>query len=192
MPELKNLAETCLIHRFKKASMRYIVFIFLSLHVSVFAETLALENFKANVFSKSDKKPVEVSVSLIFEGNDIKKNEYKAIDALNIVIGSYYAEDLVMSKGKELLKATLISYAKKTHALVIDAVYIKELSIKTNPTTQEIVDAIKKEALFQQKNMTPKQAPTTQQPPSQSFQPLNLAPPLPKRSLLPDENAVNF
>jgi len=172
--------------------MRYIVFIFLSLHVSVFAETLALENFKANVFSKSDKKPVEVSVSLIFEGNDIKKNEHKAIDALNIVIGSYYAEDLVMSKGKELLKATLISYAKKTHALVIDAVYIKELSIKTNPTTQEIVDAIKKEALFQQKNMTPKQAPTTQQPPSQSFQPLNLAPPLPKRSLLPDENAVNF
>ncbi|MBN1839688.1 MAG: flagellar basal body-associated FliL family protein [Campylobacterales bacterium] len=172
--------------------MRYIVFICLFLHVSVFAETLALEQFKANVFSKSDKKPVEVSVSLVFEGSDIKKNEHKAIDALNIVIGSYYAEDLVMSKGKELLKSTLISYAKKTHALVIDAVYIKELSIKTNSTTQEIIDAIKKEALFQQKS-TPKPATQPQQQPTTNgFQPLNLAPPLPKRSLIPDDNAVNF
>ncbi|ACZ12432.1 flagellar basal body-associated FliL family protein [Sulfurospirillum deleyianum] len=174
--------------------MRYIVFIFLSLHVSVFAETLALEHFNANVFSKLDKRPVEVSVSLVFEGNEIKKSEHKAVDALNIVIGSYYAEDLVTSRGKELFKSTLIAYAKKTHNLVIDALYIKELSIKTNPTTQEIIEAIKKEALFQQKSSAPK---TTQQPqqhasPSQPFQPLNLAPPLPKRSLLPDENAVNF
>ncbi|NCD11732.1 MAG: hypothetical protein EOL93_04205 [Epsilonproteobacteria bacterium] len=172
--------------------MRYIVFAFLLLHVNLFAQTLVVEHFKANVFSKVDKRPVEVEVGLVFEGSDVSQNEHKVIDALNIVIGSYYAEDLVMSKGKELLKSTLIGYAKKTHALIIDAIYIKELSIKTNPTTQEIIDAIKKEALFQQKNTTPKQAPTTQQPSSQSFQPLNLAPPLPKRSLLPDENAVNF
>ncbi|KHG34321.1 hypothetical protein [Sulfurospirillum sp. MES] len=165
--------------------MRRIFIAFLLLHVSLFAEMLAIEHFKANVFAKSDKKPVEVTLGLIFEGNDIKKNEYKAIDALNIVIGSYYAEDLVTSRGKELLKATLIAYAKKTHNITIDSVFIKELTVKTNPTTQEIVEAIKKEGVFQQQQQNT--APRQQQSPQ-----LNLAPPLPKRSLIPEENGINF
>ena len=166
--------------------MRRIFIAFLLLHVSLFAETLVVENFKTNVFAKSDKKPVEAMLGLIFEGKEVKLYEYKVIDALNIVIGSYYAEDLVTSRGKELLKSTLIAYAKKTYGLVIDSVYIKTLTVKTNPTTQEIVEAIKKEGILQQhqQNSAPKQ-------PQQSQQ-LNLAPPLPKRSLLPEENAVNF
>lgn len=168
--------------------MRRILTAFLLLHVSLFAETLVLEHFKANVFAKSDKKPVEVTVGLIFEGKEVKLYEYKVVDALNIVIGSYFAEDLVTSRGKELLKATLIAYAKKTHALVIDTVYIKELTVKTNPTTQEIVEAIKKEGVFQQQQQNA--APKQQQ--HQQSQQLNLAPPLPKRSLIPEENAVNF
>lgn len=169
--------------------MKRILTAVLLLHVSLFAETLVLEHFKANVFAKSDKKPVEVTVGLIFEGNEVKRNEHKVVDALNIVIGSYFAEDLVTSRGKELLKSTIIAYAKKTHALVIDSVYIKELTVKTNPTTQEIVEAIKKEGALQQpqqQNAAPKQ----QQ--HQQSQQLNLAPPLPKRSLIPEENAVNF
>lgn len=161
---------------------------FLLLHVTLFAETLSLEHFKANVFAKSDKKPVEVMVGLVFEGNEIKKSEHKVVDALNIVIGSYFAEDLVTSRGKELLKATIIAYAKKTHNVVIDSVYIKELTVKTNPTTHEIVEAIKKEGVFQQQQQS-NAAPKQQQQPSHQ---LNLAPPLPKRSLLPEENAVNF
>lgn len=166
--------------------MRRIFIAFLLLHVSLFAETLVLDHFKANVFAKSDKKPVEAMVGLIFEGKEVKLYEYKVVDALNIVIGSYFAEDLVTSRGKELLKATLIAYAKKTYGLVIDAVYIKELTVKTNPSTKEIVDAIKKEGVFQQQqnNNAPKQQQQSQQ--------LNLAPPLPKRSLIPEENAVNF
>lgn len=168
--------------------MKRILTAVLLLHVSLFAETLVLEHFKANVFAKSDKKPVEVTVGLIFEGNEVKRNEHKVVDALNIVIGSYFAEDLVTSRGKELLKSTIIAYTKKTHALVIDSVYIKELTVKTNPTTQEIVDAIKKEGALQpqqQQNTAPKQQ-------HQQSQQLNLAPPLPKRSLIPEENAVNF
>ena len=128
--------------------MRRIFIAFFLLHVSLFAETLALEHFKANVFAKSDKKPVEVTVGLIFEGKEVKLYEYKVVDALNIVIGSYFAEDLVTSRGKEILKSTVIAYAKKTHGLVIDSIYIKELTVKTNPTTQEIVEAIKKRGCF--------------------------------------------
>ncbi|WP_263833070.1 hypothetical protein [Sulfurospirillum oryzae] len=166
--------------------MKRILTAVLLLHVSLFAETLVLEHFKANVFAKSDKKPVEVTVGLIFEGNEVKRSEYKVVDALNIVIGSYFAEDLVTSRGKELLKSTIIAYTKKTYGLVIDSVYIQELTVKTNPTTQEIVEAIKKEGVFQQQqqNAAPKQHQQSQQ--------LNLAPPLPKRSLIPEENAVNF
>jgi hypothetical protein len=163
--------------------MRFIVWLLLGLHVNLLAETLVLDHFRANVFSKADKKPVEVDVGLIFEGDEVKHLEYKVIDALNVVIGSYYAEDLVTSRGKELLKSTLIAYTKKVHSLTIDSIYIKELIVKTNPTTKEIVEAIKKEGVFQQQNNAPKQ----QQSPQ-----LNLAPPLPKRSLIPEENTVNF
>lgn len=168
--------------------MRRVLTAFLLLHTSLFAETLVLEHFKANVFAKSDKKPVEVTLGLVFEGKEVKLYEYKVVDALNIVIGSYFAEDLVTSRGKELLKATLVAYAKKTHSLAIDSVYIKELTVKTNPTTQEIVEAIKKEGVFQQQQQNT--APKQQQ--HQQSQQLNLAPPLPRRSLIPEENAVNF
>ena len=143
--------------------MKRFLIAFLFLQVGLFAETLSIDRFKANVFAKSDKKPVEITVGLVFEGNEVKKNEHKVIDALNIVIGSYFAEDLVTSRGKELLKSTLIAYTKKTHGLVIDSIYIKELTVKTNPTTQEIVEALKKEGVFQQQSSGPKQ----QQQPSQ-------------------------
>ena len=167
--------------------MKRFLIAFLFLQVGLFAETVSIDRFKANVFAKADKKPVEVTIGLVFEGNEVKKNEHKVIDALNIVIGSYFAEDLVTSRCKELLKSTLIAYTKKTHGLSIDSIYIKELTVKTNTTTQEIVEALKKEGVFQQQSSGPKQ----QQQPSQ-MQPLNLAPPLPKRSLLPEENSINF
>lgn len=163
--------------------MKHFLVLILSLHVSLFAEVLTLDNFHANVFSKVDKKPVDISLGLIFEGDEVKLHDYKVIDALNVVIGSYYAEDLVMSRGKELLKSTLIAYTKKTHSLTIDTIYIKELSVKMNPSVKEIVEAIKKEGVFQQNN-TPKQTPSQPQ--------FNLAPPLPKKLPSMDENAVNF
>lgn len=166
--------------------MRAVLVIIFFLHVSLLAETFGIDQFRANVFAKADKKPVEVQVSLVFEGKDIGVNEHKVIDALNIVIGSYYAEDLVTSRGKELLKSTLIAYAKKMHNLTIDTIYIKDLIVKTNPSVKEIVDALKKEGLFQQ-NSAPKQQPQQQQSPT-NF----LAPPLPRKLPLPNEDAVNF
>lgn len=119
----------------------------LFLHVSMFAEVLVLEKFSCQCFSKVDKKPVDINIGLIFEGDEVKSYDYKVIDALNVVIGSYYAEDLVMSRGKELLKSTLIAYTKKTHSLTIDTIYIKELSVKVNPSVKEIMEAIKKRHL---------------------------------------------
>lgn len=167
--------------------MKRVIGSLLCLHVSMFAEVLVLENFHANVFSKMEKRPVSINLGLIFEGDEVQSSDYKVIDALNVVIGSYYAEDLVMSRGKELLKSTLISYTKKTHSLTIDTIYIKELSVKMSPSVKEIVEAIKKEGIFQQNNAPRQQQPQVQQQPA-----LNLAPPLPKKLPSFDENAVNF
>jgi len=164
--------------------MKTFFLVILFLHVNLFAEVLDVGNFKANVFAKSDKKPVEVSASLMFEGSDVKKQEHKVIDALNIVIGSYYAEDLVTSRGKEVFKATLIAYAKKTYALGIDHIYIKEMTVKTNPSTHEIVEALKKEGVFQQ-NTQPRQ----QHQQQSSLPQYNLSPPLPRKAPLLDESS---
>ncbi len=157
----------------------------LLLQFSLSAEMLQLDHFKANVFSKTDKKPVEINLSLMIDGRDVKSEEHKVIDALNVVIGSYYAEDLVTSKGKELLKSTLIAYTRKVHSLDIDTIFIKELTVRMTPTTQEIIEALKKEGLFQQQSSAPKQQ-------YQQLPPLDLSPPLPKRSLTPEDGVVNF
>jgi len=166
---------------------RFLGVIFL-LHVSLCAQVLILDDFRANVFSKADKKPVEIKLGLIFEGDSVQLNDYKVIDALNVIVSSYYAEDLVTSRGKELLKSTLIAYTKKAHSLTIDTIYIKELSVKMNPSVKEIVEAIKKEGIFQQNNTAPKQQTKQQQKTPEDY----LAPPLPRKLPLPDENTVNF
>jgi propanediol dehydratase large subunit len=167
--------------------MKRIVTLAFFLHVSLCAQVLILDDFRANVFSKADKKPVEIKLGLIFEGDSVQVHDYKVIDALNVIVSSYYAEDLVTSRGKELLKSTLIAYTKKAHSLTIDTIYIKELSVKMNPAVKEIVEAIKKEGIFQQ-NSTPKQPTQQQQRPQENY----LAPPLPRKLPLPDENAINF
>jgi len=167
--------------------MKRIVTLIFFLHVSLCAQVLILDDFRANVFSKADKKPVEIKLGLIFEGSSVQTDDYKVIDALNVIVSSYYAEDLVTSRGKELLKSTLIAYTKKAHSLTIDTIYIKELSVKMNPAVKEIVEAIKKEGIFQQ-NSTPKQPTQQQQRPQENY----LAPPLPRKLPLPDENAINF
>lgn len=160
--------------------MKRFLGLILCLHVSLFAETFTLNNFHTNVFSKVDKKPVDITLSLIFEGRDVEVEQYKIIDSLNVVIGSYYAEDLVTSRGKEILKSTLITYSRKAYSLDIDVIYLKELTVKMNPTVQEIVDALKKEGLFNN-------APKRQQQTTPS-----LAPPLPSKIPLPGENPINF
>ncbi len=167
--------------------MKRIFIAYFLLHVSLCAQVLILDDFRANVFSKADKRPVEIKLGLIFEGDSVQAHDYKVIDALNVIVSSYYAEDLVTSRGKELFKSTLIAYTKKAHSLTIDTIYIKELSVKMNPAVKEIVEAIKKEGIFQQNNAPKQQAKQQQQTPENY-----LAPPLPRKLPLPDENAINF
>jgi hypothetical protein len=109
------------------------------------AQMLTLDHFTTDLFSKIDKSPKEITLSLMIEGRYVEDENYKVIDALNVVIGSFYAEDLLTSKGKEALKSALINYAAKKYGVDIDEVYIQKLMMEQNPSADEIVSALKKE-----------------------------------------------
>lgn len=103
-------------------------------------EALHVDDFEASVFSKVSQKPVQIEVYLIFEGRDIQEGSYKILDTLNIIIGSFYAENLLTSQGKEGLKKAIINYSKDKYAIDIDHIYIQKLNIKKVSTSSLIED----------------------------------------------------
>jgi hypothetical protein len=108
-------------------------------------ETLHVSEFEVSLFSKFSKEPVQLETSMIFEGRDVEVYDFKIIDALNVVIGSFYAENLLTSKGKEGLKQAIINYTRDKYGIDIDHVYIQKLNIKKESSTYDIIEAMKKE-----------------------------------------------
>lgn len=108
-------------------------------------DTLSVNEFKASIFSRVSKKPVQIETSLIFEGRDVEEYDFKIIDVLNIIIGSFYVENLLTSKGKEGLKETIIKYASNKYGIDIDNIYIQKLNIVKNTTAKTIIDELRKE-----------------------------------------------
>ena len=125
--------------------MRKIVFSLLFVGVGLFAQMLNIDDFSSVIFLRATNKPVTVSLNLMVEGRYVEDESYKIIDALNIVIGSFYWEDLITSQGKVNLKKALKAYATKKYSIDIDNIYIQK--IKSQPNTQEIIDALKQEGM---------------------------------------------
>jgi hypothetical protein len=121
------------------------ILLFMVLPILLFAQTLDVNNFTTDIFSKIDKAPKEVNLSLVIEGRYVKDENYKIIDAINVVIGSFYVENLITSQGKESFKKLLIEYAAKKYSVDIDDIYIQKFKILQSPSTDEIVKALKKE-----------------------------------------------
>ena len=109
------------------------------------ADMLNVDDFSAEVFSKSANRPVSINLSAIFEGRYVEEVSYKIVDALNVVIGSFYWEDLLTSAGKLKLKETLKSYILKKYSIDIDNIYIQKLY--ATPDIKKIVEALKKEGM---------------------------------------------
>ena len=125
--------------------MRKIVFSLLFVGVGLFAQMLNIDDFSSVIFSRATSKPVTVSLNLMVEGRYVEDESYKIIDALNIVVGSFYWEDLITSQGKVNLKKALKAYTTKKYSIDIDNIYIQK--IKSQPNTQEIIDALKQEGM---------------------------------------------
>ncbi len=125
--------------------MKKIIFILLVVVASLSAQMLNIDDFSSEVFSKVTKKPVTINLKMMVEGRYVEDESYKIIDALNIVIGSFYLEDLLTSQGKIKLKKTLKSFTANKYSIDIDNIYIQKL--QSQPNTQEIIDALKKEGM---------------------------------------------
>jgi hypothetical protein len=108
-------------------------------------EILRIDDFEVTLFSKINKSQQNIELSMVIEGRDVEVYDFKIIDALNVVIGSFYAEDLMMSKGKEALKQALINYALKKYSIDIDNVYIQKLSMLDNVGAKEIINELEKQ-----------------------------------------------
>ncbi len=109
------------------------------------ADMLNIDDFSVEVFSKVTNKPVSINMDLIFEGRYVEDESYKVVDALNVVVGSFYWEDLITSAGKEKFKETLKAYTSKKYSIDIDDIYIQK--IYSEPDIKKIVKALKKEGM---------------------------------------------
>ncbi|HHD77596.1 MAG TPA: hypothetical protein ENK97_02305 [Campylobacteraceae bacterium] len=94
------------------------------------AEIYKVDHFESDIFSKKGNALKKVELSLIFEGENLSRNDYKLLDALNIIISSFYLEDLFTSKGKERFKKLLKQFLLKKYMLDIDAIYLLKFDIK--------------------------------------------------------------
>ena len=120
------------------------IFVLAFAAVMAFAETLNIDNFETDLYSRDAKSSIKkVSVSLRLEGRDVADNEAYVLDALNVVIGSFYVEDLLTSLGKEKFKDTLAKYTAKKHSIDIDEVLIISLKTVREPNIEELLEALK-------------------------------------------------
>ena len=109
--------------------MRKVLLTLLCSATLLFGEIYRVDNFQTDIFSKKGNTLHKISLSLLFEGENLSQNDYKLLDALNIVISSFYIEDLFTSLGKERFKKLLRQYLLKKYMLDLDAIYLLKFDI---------------------------------------------------------------
>ncbi len=120
--------------------IRKILLSWIVIQTFALAEVYEVSNFQSDIFSRDGNKLKKVTLSLRMEGRDLKENDYKITDALNIIISSFYLEDLFTSKGKERFKSSLSQYLEKKYNVEADAIYLKKFKI--TPVSLDVADLI--------------------------------------------------
>ncbi len=117
----------------------------LLLALTLMADSVDLIEFENDLFSKYSKNLKKVAISLHLEGQNLQINSYSIQDSLNIVLSSFYLEDLLTSKGKEEFKEALKKYLKNRHKIRVDSVYILKLTqVDLIPDIDKLIEALKK------------------------------------------------
>ena len=126
--------------------MKKVLFIVFSaiFSLSLGAGEIYIEGFESDLYSKNgtNLKKIVLDIQILSAG---VANENAIKDALNVIIGSFYAEDLMTSKGKEGLKTAFTRYAQQKYGIKVERVYI--LGLKFAPELD--IKALKK--LIEQK-----------------------------------------
>lgn len=118
--------------------MKWIIFSFIIV-VNIFANTLSIENFKTDLYSKTGNNVLKtIELNLEFEGENLE--EKKIIDALNTIISSYFYEDLFTEIGKTNFKETLLKFSNKKYKTQIKNIYL----LKVNSVKEFDIEELKK------------------------------------------------
>ncbi|MGH1601426.1 hypothetical protein [Campylobacter majalis] len=121
------------------------IFTFLLFFIVSFsnADVLRISDFQVDIYSKiSQNTTKKISMTLELVGTDLNDNEAYVMDALNVIVGSFYVEDILTSLGKERFKEAFSKYTAKKHSVDIDTVLILSLKIVNNVEIDSIIQAI--------------------------------------------------
>lgn len=123
--------------------IRVILLAIFALNIGM-ADVLQIRDFTTDIYSKTGPNTTKkISLNLEVIGRDMGDNEAYVLDALNVIVGSFYVEDLLTSRGKEKLKSEFIKYAAKKHSIDIDTVLLLGLRVVEDLSLDKVLAAIR-------------------------------------------------
>lgn len=129
----------------KRKKMKKVI-LSLLVSVSLFADIMEVDKYRADILSKKGKIQ-KIELSMVIDGDDLLDESHKFYDGLNIVLSSFYVEDLFTSKGKEKFKRMLIKYLQDKYTIGIDDVFLQNLTLVEDFQYERFLEIIRKEGL---------------------------------------------
>ncbi len=113
----------------------------------LWGELYRVDHFTTDIFSRKGNSLTKIDMNIMFEGEKLRENDYRLLDALNVIVSSFYLEDLFTSKGKERFKKLLKAYILKKYMLDIDFVYILKMEIVPQIDTEKLLQQLKQNGI---------------------------------------------
>ena len=126
----------------KKIFLGFFLLGILEFH-ALFGADFEIKNLEVDLYSKTSAEMKKVSIDLHIFTNEVAKSS--AIkDAINVIVSSFYAQDLMSSKGKEAFKEAIKKYSASKYKIKIDDVYILSLKEIDNIDIKRLVKQLDK------------------------------------------------
>ena len=126
----------------KKIFLGFFLLGILEFH-ALFGADFEIKNLEVDLYSKTSSEMKKISMDLhIFTSEVVKSSAIK--DAINVIVSSFYAQDLMSSKGKEAFKEAIKKYSASKYKIKIDDVYILSLKEIDNIDIARLVKQLDK------------------------------------------------
>ena len=126
----------------KKIFLGFFLLGILEFH-ALFGADFEIKNLEVDLYSKTSSEMKKISMDLHIFTNEVEKSS--AIkDAINVIVSSFYAQDLMSSKGKEAFKEAIKKYSASKYKIKIDDVYILSLKEIDNVDVARLVKQLDK------------------------------------------------
>lgn len=126
----------------KKIFLGFFLLGILEFH-ALFGADFEIKNLEVDLYSKTSSEMKKISMDLHIFTNEVAKSS--AIkDTINVIVSSFYAQDLMSSKGKEAFKEAIKKYSASKYKIKIDDVYILSLKEIDNIDIARLVKQLDK------------------------------------------------